>query len=291
VATVSQSRIREISRISGRLLETNSFEIRAHASGSQLPLSLLKGTRLRDEEKTKMSNRLNAACLGGLLALSFLMTKPVIADDWNKRTEFQFSAPVEIPGKVLMPGKYVFELADNPADRNIVQVFSEDSTGDESLVATVLAIPHYTLTTSDKPTVHFEERHSGAPEAIHSWFYPGDNTGWEFVYPKVQNLKVSSNAMPSPAPVTTAVARRLLPPPQVQEVEQASEAAAVEEQVLVAQNDTLVPPPALDTNAQTSAERILPQTGGYSSLELMTGLFMLGGGIAAVFASRCNSLA
>ena len=41
------------------------------------------------------------------------MTKPVMADEWNKRTEFQFSAPVEIPGKTLAPGKYVFELADS----------------------------------------------------------------------------------------------------------------------------------------------------------------------------------
>ena len=238
-----------------------------------------------------MKNRLNAACVGGLLALSFLMTKPVMADERNKRTEFEFSAPVEIPGRVLAPGKYVFELADNPADRSIVEVFSEDSTGNESLVATILAIPDYSLSTPDKPTVHFEERHSGAPEAIQSWFYPGENTGWEFVYPKVQNLGASSNAMPSAAPVTTAVAPRLLPPPQVQEVEQASEAAAVEEQVLVAQNETLVPPTAADTDTNSSTEPMLPQTGGYSGLELMAGLFMLGGGLAGVFASRRKSLA
>jgi len=234
-----------------------------------------------------MKSRLNAAGLGGILALSFLMTKPVMADEWNKRTEFEFSAPVEIPGKVLTPGKYVFELADSPSDRNIVQVFSQDSTGNESLVATVLAIPDYSLSTPDKPTVNFEERRSGAPEAIQSWFYPGNNTGWEFVYPKVQNLEASSNAMPSPAPVTTAVARRLPPPPQVQEEAQVSEA----EEVLVAQNDALVPPPAMDTNTQTSAERILPQTGGHSGLKLMAGLFMLCGGIAALFASRRKSLA
>jgi hypothetical protein len=234
-----------------------------------------------------MNSRLNALSLGGLLALSFLTTKPVMADEWNKRAEFQFSAPVEVPGKVLTPGKYVFELADRPSGRNIVQVFSEDSTGNESLVATVLAIPDYSLSTPDKPTIHFEERRSGSPEAIQSWFYPGSNTGWEFVYPKVQNLDASASATPSAAQVAKAVARRLLPPPEVQEEEQASEA----EEVLVAQNDTLVPPPALDTNAQTSAERILPQTGGYSGLELMTGLFMLGGGMAAVFASRRKSLA
>ena len=25
-------------------------------------------------------------------------------------------------------------------------------------------------------------RPTGSPEAIHSWYYPGDNTGWQFVY-------------------------------------------------------------------------------------------------------------
>ena len=82
-----------------------------------------------------------------------------------------------------MPGKYVFELADNPADRNIVQVFSEDPAGNESLVDIVIAVPDYTSNTPEQAVLHFEERDSSSPEAIQSWFYPGDNTGWEFVYP------------------------------------------------------------------------------------------------------------
>ena len=131
-----------------------------------------------------MSSKLNAASLGGLLALSFLVTKPMMADAWNKKTEFQFSAPVEIPGKVLTPGKYVFELADGQTDRSVVHVFSEDSTGNESLIATIIAIPDRTLNIPDHPMVHFEERQSDGPEAIRSWFYPGENTGWKFVYPK-----------------------------------------------------------------------------------------------------------
>jgi hypothetical protein len=134
--------------------------------------------------ETNMNSKLKALCLSGSLALSFFMTKPVRADEMNKRTEFQFSAPVEIPGTVLAPGKYVFELADNSSDLNLVQIFSEDSNGNESLVATIQTIPDYVSKTPDKPLLHFEERPSGSPEAIHSWFYPGDNTGWEFVYPK-----------------------------------------------------------------------------------------------------------
>jgi hypothetical protein len=134
-----------------------------------------------------MKGRLKVLFLSGSMALSFLMTKPVMADDWNKRIEFQFNAPVEIPGKVLTAGKYAFELADSDTDRNIVKVLSEGANGKESLVATLLAVPDYVANTPDKPMIRFEERRSGAPEAIHSWFYPGDDTGWEFIYPKGQS--------------------------------------------------------------------------------------------------------
>jgi hypothetical protein len=138
-----------------------------------------------DEE---MKGRLKALFLSGSLALSVLVSKPVMANDWNKRIDFQFSAPVAIPGKVLTPGKYVFELANSDSDRNIVRVFSEDSSGKESLVTTVLAVPNYVANTPDKTMISFEERKFGAPEAIHGWFYPGDNTGWEFVYPEGHSL-------------------------------------------------------------------------------------------------------
>ncbi|SRR5258708_10854868 len=129
-----------------------------------------------------MKTKLNALCAGGMLALTLFVTKPAMADEMNKKTVFEFSGPVEIPGKVLAAGKYVFQLADTPSDRNIVQIFAEDSNGRDTLVATLHAIPDYMEDIPDKPTVHFEERRSGEPEAIHSWFYPGDSTGWEFVY-------------------------------------------------------------------------------------------------------------
>jgi hypothetical protein len=132
----------------------------------------------------KMNIKLNALCLGGFLALTSFLAQPAKADEWNKRTEFQFNAPVEIPGKVLEPGKYVFRIIGGETNRNVVQVFSEDSNGKDTLVDTVMANPDYMLQTPDKPMIHLEERRSGMPEAIESWYYPGDNTGWEFVYPK-----------------------------------------------------------------------------------------------------------
>ena len=244
-----------------------------------------------------MNIKWNALYLGGFLALTSFLAQPVMADEWNKRTEFQFSGPVEIPGMVLSAGKYVFQLVDSDSDPNIVQVFSEDSSGKESLLATVLAVPDYMTETPDKPIIHFEERHSGAPEAIDSWFYPGDNTGWEFVYPKGETLQTDANTTPAPSSVTAAATPSLQEAPQVQEVAPIpEELAAVEEAVTVAQN---VGPPndptALATapgpDAQNTADRELPKTGGYSDLELMTGLAMLAGGIAAVFASRRKCIA
>src|SRR5206468_3937023 len=103
--------------------------------------------------------------LGGLLTLTSFLGQPAKADEWNKIIEFEFSAAVQIPGKVLPAGKYVFQLLDSQSDRNIVQVFSEDSNGKDSLVATLMAIPGFMADTPEKPIVHFDERPAGTPEA------------------------------------------------------------------------------------------------------------------------------
>jgi hypothetical protein len=117
------------------------------------------GSRVPDEGENEMNTKLKAVCLGSLLALPSFLSQPLKADEWNKRTEFQFSEAVQIPGMVLAPGKYVFELADTQADRNIVQVFSEHPDGKETLVATRMAIPAYTAETPDKPVVNWRHRH------------------------------------------------------------------------------------------------------------------------------------
>ena len=99
----------------------------------------------------------DALWLGASLALMAAMVTPVRADEWNKETRLEFNAPVEVPGKVLTPGKYVFKLADSDSDRNIVQIFSEDANGAQKLVATILAIPDYREETPDKTIIQFED--------------------------------------------------------------------------------------------------------------------------------------
>jgi len=100
---------------------------------------------------------------------------------WEQETVFTFSAPVEIPGRVLDPGTYVFKLADSLTDRDIVLVFDKD---ESHLYGTYLVIPDYRLKPTGNTTLTFEERAPGDPEAVRAWFYPGEYYGHVFVYPK-----------------------------------------------------------------------------------------------------------
>lgn len=240
-----------------------------------------------------MNNRLNALFLSSSLALSIFMTKPAMADETNKRIEFQFSAPVQIPGHVLAPGKYVFELMDGTVDRNTVEVF-KDSDGRESLIATLFAIPDFISNAPDKPTIHFEERSAAFPEAIHSWFYPGEETGWEFVYRKGQNLQAEAGSPPAPAPVAAAASPSMASTPSVQPAPQEDPipeiVAAEDEQVVVAQNDAPALLPSPEADFKTGAPQVLPQTGGDSQLALVAGIAALGGGLAVLFAARRKSM-
>src|SRR5580658_5941178 len=124
--------------------------------------------------KTKQFVFISMAILGAV-------TQVAKADEWDQKTVFTFSAPVEIPGQVLLPGTYVFKLADSSSDRNIVQVFNKD---ENHLYGTFLAIPDYRLKPAGKAIITFSERPAGTPEAVRAWFYPGENYGHDFVYPK-----------------------------------------------------------------------------------------------------------
>ena len=62
-----------------------------------------------------------------------------------------------------------------------MQIFNQR---EDHVYATILAIPNYRLQPTGKTSVTFYEAPAGSPEAIRAWFYPGDNFGQEFYYPK-----------------------------------------------------------------------------------------------------------
>ena len=63
------------------------------------------------------------------------------------------------------------------------------------------------LEPTGKTVITFEERAKGAPEAIKAWFYPGDDVGVRFVYPKQRAMEIARNTNETvPAMTSSAVA-------------------------------------------------------------------------------------
>ena len=140
--------------------------------------------------KTRVMLFVGLGLLGGIV-------QRAAADDFDQKTVFTFSGPVEIPGQVLSAGTYVFKLADSSSDRNIVQVFNKDET---HLYGTFLAIPDYRIKPAGKTIITFEERTAASPEAVKAWFYPGENYGRDFVYPKPKATALAkANNTPVPS--------------------------------------------------------------------------------------------
>ena len=113
------------------------------------------------------------------------------ADQWNKKTILTVNETVQVPNMVLPPGKYVIKLLDSQSDRHIVQIFNGDET---QLLTTILAIPNYRLQPAGKTVFGFWETPLGQPKALRAWFYPGDNFGQEFAYPKSAAVQIAANA-------------------------------------------------------------------------------------------------
>ncbi|MBV8050079.1 MAG: hypothetical protein JOZ80_02750 [Acidobacteriaceae bacterium] len=205
-----------------------------------------------------------------------VMTLPttVMADEWNKATKLTFNEPVEVPGMVLEAGTYWFKLADSDSDRNIVEIWNADRT---HLIKTILAIPDYRLKPTGKTVVHFEERPSDSPEAIHSWFYPGDNYGEEFVYPKSRATQlakqVSRPVLSIPEPMPT----------EAQQIKQTPVKAVTPGGDEIEVSEVVLAQPVLASATPPSS---LPKTGSYFPLLGWTGLLALGGSFALRAAAK-----
>jgi hypothetical protein len=141
---------------------------------------------------------LAALCVG---LLGFAGAPTIRADEWDKRTTLTVNETIQVPNKVLPPGTYVIKLLDSPGDRHIVQVFNSDET---ELLTTILAIPNYRLRPTDKSVFTFWETPPGQAKALRAWFYPGDNFGQEFAYPKRTAVAIASVSH-AEVPTTEAV--------------------------------------------------------------------------------------
>ena len=109
------------------------------------------------------------------------------ADEANQSTRLTFGKSVAIPSQVLPAGTYLFKVADSN-DVNLVQIYNTDGT---RLYATIQTIS----TKRPEPTVDtvvtLAQQPNGRPDALLKWFYPGDTTGHEFVYPEQEQQQLA----------------------------------------------------------------------------------------------------
>jgi hypothetical protein len=139
--------------------------------------------------------RLGVLMAGISLAIGTLA--PLVrADEWNKYTIITVDQPIQIPDRVLPPGKYVLKLH-SASDRHIVMVYN--GTG-QRLITILHAIANYRQQRSGRTVLTFWETPPGTPPVLRAWFWPGDYFGQEFVYPKslaAQIAKTSHEPVPT----------------------------------------------------------------------------------------------
>jgi hypothetical protein len=121
-------------------------------------------------------------------AAALLTAPPAMAQPADRLTYVTFSGPVSLPGTTLPAGTYAFRLADSPADRHIVQVFDRDQT---KLFTTLMAVSAERNQAEGEPVVTFKETPSDRPPAVRYWYYAGEKSGNEFVYPKNQAMMIA----------------------------------------------------------------------------------------------------
>lgn len=195
------------------------------------------------------------------------------ADQWDKKTILTVNQPIQITDTYLDPGTYVLKLADSSSDRHIVYIFNANQ---NHLINTVMAIPNTRLRPTGNSEFVFWETPPGTARAMRAWFYPGDNFGQEFRYPKHLKELASASITTTQQTQTTTPVAPPEPAPAPEPQAQNEPAPKQEEAPLVAQNTPPPAPAATPEPAPTPAPQELPKTATPYPLIGLGGLLSLG---------------
>lgn len=125
--------------------------------------------------------------LGLVIAFALFCGIVARADEVNEQIKLTFNKPVAIPGQVLAPGTYTFELANPDSGQNLVQIFNA---GRSVLYATLPTVSAKRAETTGEVTLSVAESQSKQADFLLGWFYPGSLTGHELVYSRRQDREL-----------------------------------------------------------------------------------------------------
>src|ERR1700691_4942591 len=153
---------------------------------------------MKPQSNLILRSRAAVVAISGIALALGLATISAQADEWNKKTVLTIDQPMQVYDTYLEPGQYVFKLLDSQSDRHIVQIFNADQT---HLITTILAIPDYRVQVTGKSRFTMWETPAGYVSALKEWYYPGDNFGQEFRYPKsLRAIEVAQTFAAAPPP-------------------------------------------------------------------------------------------
>jgi hypothetical protein len=119
------------------------------------------------------------ACVVLILSVLAVASMSASSMTWNRTTHFTFNMPVRLPGVLLTPGTYTFELASSN-DLSLVRV------RDRSGTKVYLTAFTYLVTRPDDkrldPAITLGEATPSAPRSIKVWYPQGELTGRQFIY-------------------------------------------------------------------------------------------------------------
>jgi hypothetical protein len=124
-----------------------------------------------------------------VVALVLFFEVSAHAEQRDQATEITFSQPVQIPGQVLPAGTYWFLLANISEQQDVVQIFNSD----RSTLYATLETASIGRQEADGTEVKLAKQESSKPDALVAWFYPGETTGHEFLYPKDQEKQLTQD--------------------------------------------------------------------------------------------------
>jgi len=128
--------------------------------------------------------------IGLIIAFTLFFELAAHADESDLNTTITFSEPIQIPGQVLAAGTYLFRLADPGSTQNVVQIFNADRT---VLYATLQTVTAERRQPTGDTAVTLAKQGPGKPDALLKWFYPGRETGNEFVYSKQEEKALAQD--------------------------------------------------------------------------------------------------